>query len=112
LVTAVIPVLAEHHSDRDDQQDDAASDAQGARREVQQPGEQAAENQEQRGDHGGSGQHFAQDPPLGVFGHIRGHIKERHERDLGSDADQEQQERVDDEGSVERFEFLHPGPVR
>jgi hypothetical protein len=108
-MTAAVPVaLAEHHGDRDDEQDDPARDAQRARREVQQPGQHAAEDEQEDGDRGGGGQHLAQDAALGHLGHPGGHLEERHQRDLGSDSDQEQQERVDDEGDVQRLEF-HSG---
>src|SRR5262249_33044232 len=103
--------LAEHHGGRDDQQDDAAGDAERARREVQQPGKQAAEDQQQRGDQGGGGQHLAPDAALGGFRHARGHAEERNQRDLGPDPDQEQQDRVDDEGGVQRSELFHPGTL-
>jgi hypothetical protein len=89
VTAAVAALLAEHHGDRDDQQDDAAGDAQRARCEVQQPGEQAAEDQQDHGDRGGGGQHLALHPALGGFRHARGHIKEWHQCDLGPDADQE-----------------------
>jgi hypothetical protein len=79
---------------------------------VQQPGEYAAEDQQQRGDQGGGGQHLAQDAALGGFRHAGGHLEERHQRDLGPDPDQEQQEGVDDEGGVQRFELFHLGDSR
>ena len=72
--------------------------------------EQASEDQQQRGDNGGGGQHLAQDAALGGFRHVRGRVQERHQRDLGPDPDQEQQERVDDEGGIQRFEFFHRAP--
>src|SRR5215471_10357341 len=111
-VTAAVAVpRAEHHGDRDDHQDDAAGDAQRAGREVEQPGEQAAEDQQERGDRGGGGQHLAQDAALGGLRHAGGHVEERHQCDLGPHADQQRQERVDDEGDVQRFELQHPGEL-
>ena len=76
-------------------------------REVKQPGQQATEDQQERGDSGGRGQHLAQDTALGGLRHASGRVKERHERDLGPDADQEQQESVDDERGIQRFEVFH-----
>src|SRR5215831_14966946 len=63
------------------------------------------------GEQCGGGQHLAPDAALGGFRHARGHAEERNQRDLGPDPDQEQQERVDDEGGVQRFELFHPGTV-
>src|SRR6478736_5027591 len=47
---------------------------------------------------------------LGIFRHVRGRLQERHQRDLGPDPDQQQQERVDDEGGIQRFEIFHRTP--
>jgi hypothetical protein len=77
---------------------------------MQQPGQQAAEDQQERGDNGGGGQHLAQDPALDCLWHGCGRLQERHQRNLGSDSDQQQQERIDDEGGVQRFEVLHRAP--
>jgi len=104
VIAGVAHLVAEHHADRDEQQDDAARDAQRTRREVQQPGQQATEDQPERGDTGGRGQHLAQDTALGGLRHAGGRVQEWHQRDLGSDADQEQQESVDDEGGIQRFD--------
>jgi hypothetical protein len=84
-----------------------AGDPERTRREVQQPGQQSAEDQQEDGDRGGGGQHLAEDAALGGLWHLLSGLEERHQRDLWPDADQEQQERVDDEGGVERFEVLH-----
>ena len=86
--------IPEDHGDRDDEQDDPAGDAQGARGEVQQPGQQPAEDQQENGDGGGGGQHLAQDKALGGPRHLPSRLEERHKRDLGADSDQQQQEKV------------------
>jgi hypothetical protein len=54
---------------------------------VQQPGQQATQDQQERGDDGGGGQHLAQDAAFGGLWHARGRLQERHQRDLGSDPD-------------------------
>jgi hypothetical protein len=108
---AVAVLLAEHHGARDDQQDDPAGYAECAGREVQQPGQQAAEDQQEHGDRGRGNQHLAQDLALDRFGHVGGDREEGHQRDLGPDPDQEEQERVDDEGGVQRFEIMHCDPT-
>src|SRR4029079_10042743 len=53
---------------------------------------------------------FAQHPPLECLRHGCVCLQERHQRDLGTDPDQQQQERIDDECSVQRFEVLHRAP--
>jgi hypothetical protein len=77
---------------------------------MQQPGQQASEDQQEHRDNGGGGQHLAQDPALDCLRHGRGCLQERHQRDLRTDPDQQQQERIDDECSVQRFEVLHRAP--
>ena len=104
----MLVVLPEDHGDRDDEQDDPAGHAQGAGGEVQQPGQQAAEDQQGHGDGGGRDQHLAQDAALGGLRHLPGCLEERHQRDFGADSDQQQQEGIDNEGGVQRFQF-HPG---
>ena len=49
-------------------------------------------------------------PALDCLWHGRGRLQEWHQCDLGTDPDQQQQERIDDEGGVQRFEVFHRAP--
>jgi hypothetical protein len=49
VVAAAAGLMAEHHGHRDDQQDDAARDAQGTRREAQQPGRKPGDRPDRPG---------------------------------------------------------------
>jgi hypothetical protein len=51
---------------------------------------------------------LAQDAALGCLRHLLGRLEERDQRDLGSDADQEQQKEVDYEGSVQVSKSIIP----
>jgi hypothetical protein len=63
------------------------------------------------GDRAGGDHHLAQHPALDRLRHVRRSSEKGHQRDLGPDADQEQQERVDNEGGVQRFQITHHGSI-
>src|ERR1700730_2055712 len=98
-------VRAENHRDGDDQQDDPAGHAQRTRGEMEQPGQEPTQDQQKDG-HGGRGhEHLPHDAGFGGRRHVGGHLEKRHQSDLGSDADQEQEENVDHPGRVYRLQL-------
>jgi hypothetical protein len=78
---------------------------------VQEPREQLTERNQDDCDHTGSREHFAGHSTLCRVVHARRHLHERHERDLRSDPNEQQQERVDYErdinGLVRHLQILH-----
>ena len=88
--------------DGDDEQDDATGHGEGSRREMQQIRQDLAED-EQDDTHDSRGrQHLPADAPLRLYVHAGRYLDERHQCDLRTDADQQEQERFDDEVSVDR----------
>jgi hypothetical protein len=94
---------AEHHDHGDDHEDQAAGDGQRADREVQQAPQHPAQDQEEHRHDGGGREHLARDASLRRVVHVGGDLQEWYERDLGADADEQQQEKVSGDGEGDRL---------